>query len=66
MSNQIKGTLEIDASRGVIYFHDNHNRTILRICRLEIPKDYDYKSLIDLTHMHGCSYSRDYTSKESK
>jgi hypothetical protein len=34
MTIEIRGTLEIDQDRGVIYFHDEHGRTAMRICSL--------------------------------
>lgn len=54
------GTLEIDESRGVIYFHDADGVTVLRICRLPkpIPDPYDNggDTLLDITHMVGASW----------
>jgi len=61
MSLKFKGELEIDVTRGVIYFHLSDRKqmekkgiiTLLRICRLKIP--HNFKS-IDITHMEGASY----------
>lgn len=58
----IKGELEIDHKRGVIYFHTLDENTvttfggvtILRICNL--PKPIPRKSLLDITHMRGQSW----------
>lgn len=59
MSYKIKGELEIDADRGVIYFHSESGQTIgqtlVRICKLPTPIPL-YRSLLDITHMHGCSW----------
>jgi hypothetical protein len=54
-NSMIKGQLEIDHDRGVIYFHSLTGQTELRICRLPypIPKD----KLLDITHMYGCSWN---------
>jgi len=53
----IEGQLEIDHTRGVIYFHNNRGITVLRICRLgDIPPDTVH---IDLTHMTGVMIERD-------
>jgi hypothetical protein len=59
----IPGTLEIDAARGVIYFHlDNPGNvdkmgtvTVLRICRL--PPIPNLNVLLDITHMVGVSWA---------
>jgi len=52
MNTKIKGELEIDHARGVIYFHSNSTGcTILRICRLgKLQKGIES---IDITHMVG-------------
>jgi hypothetical protein len=52
MTTRIKGELEIDHSRGVIYFHNEKTGwTVLRICRLgKIKKSVKH---IDITHMIG-------------
>lgn len=57
------GQLEIDAERGVIYFHANNQEvakkfgsvTLLRICQLPTPIP---ERAIDLTHMHGVDYAK--------
>lgn len=47
MSITIKGELEIDHVRGVVYFHDEKGKTVLRICQLgKMKKDVKY---IDVT-----------------
>ena len=63
MITKLNGYLEIHHERGVIYFHTSrpseagrfNTITILRICSLPkpIPKDHS----IDLTHMHGVSFT---------
>jgi hypothetical protein len=58
---KIKGELEIDEERGVIYFHADLDQgvcpTPLRICRLPrpIPTVSDAVSL-DVTHMVGADW----------
>lgn len=62
MTTQIKGVLEIDHERGVIYFHTDDEEvaakyltvTILRICRL--PKPIPANRGLDITHMYGCDW----------
>lgn len=57
-SIHIKGELEIDKDRGVIYFHsDEHCRTILRICNLPkpIPNEVIEEGM-DITHLHNASW----------
>lgn len=58
----IAGELEIDAERGVIYFHVASQElveqfeavTVLRICRLPAPIPIDRP--LDITHMFGCDW----------
>jgi hypothetical protein len=58
---RIKGELEVDSERGVIYFHTWNARvasvwggtTLLRICGLPTP--IPLKQL-DITHMHGANW----------
>lgn len=57
---KIKGELEIDNDRGVIYFHCKRNPrnivTLLRICNLpKIPKDVIF---IDITHGVNVNYEK--------
>uniref|UniRef100_A0A6M3LU06 Uncharacterized protein n=1 Tax=viral metagenome TaxID=1070528 RepID=A0A6M3LU06_9ZZZZ len=59
----IKGELEIDHERGVLYFHSYEppliGTTVLRICRLPrpIPKiKSDFA--IDITHMIGQNWTK--------
>jgi len=60
MTIEIKGTLEVDLNRGVIYFHTNQpvyskrgrvgNLTLLRISKLKFPKGFDPKlDQLDIT-----------------
>lgn len=56
---KMKGELEIDEERGVIYFHATETGdTKLRIGMLPapIPDVKDYGRMLDITHMHGCSW----------
>lgn len=63
---RIQGELEIDQSRGVIYFHLTNLKdiegydaiTLLRICRLPapIPDPINPGGMLDITHMHGVSW----------
>ena len=59
MTTTQQGALEIDHDRGVIYFHDEHGKTIFRICRLPkpIPQIDDWHDLLDVTHMTGVSWN---------
>jgi hypothetical protein len=51
------GEIEIDYTRGVVYFHSATGNTILRICKLKIPDSFDPAiDLLDITHMVGASY----------
>lgn len=54
----IKGELEIDTERGVIYFHVTRTgHTALRICRLKIPEGFDPgMDMIDITKPEMISY----------
>lgn len=55
----INGILVIDHGRGVIYFHSDDCEplpTILRICSLPTPIPNPIQELLDITHMHGCSW----------
>lgn len=55
----IKGVLEIDQNRGVIYFHsDKTGHSPLRICQLPrpIPNPSAYGTCLDINHMDGCSW----------
>lgn len=61
MSQYIRGQLEIDHDRGVIYFHDaNFGITKLRICNL--PKPIPEHLQLDITHMVGTNW---FTEKET-
>lgn len=51
MTTTINGRLEIDHSRGVIYFHSTLGITILRICSLPVP--IPEGRTLDITHLHG-------------
>lgn len=55
----MQGVLEIDAERGVIYFHANDTgHSALRICRLPkpIPNPMECCFGLDIVHMHGCNW----------
>jgi len=60
----IKGELEIDSERGVIYFHTNDEAevdrcntvTILRICRLPTPVPSHQQ--LDITFGHGINWGK--------
>jgi hypothetical protein len=56
---EIKGILEIDENRGVMYFHDESTgMTALRISRLPTPiPDPVRGEMLDITHGHGASWS---------
>ena len=64
MTTKYDGQLEIDAERGVIYFHVYGplaaerigSVTLLRICQLPTPIPTDTQ--IDVTHMYGVSYHK--------
>ena len=62
MSILLNGQLEIDAERGVIYFHSKETgATVLRICNLPKPipeTDAGMRRGIDITHMVGCDWER--------
>jgi hypothetical protein len=51
----LRGLLEIDHARGVVYFHaSSTGHTVLRICRLgRIPRPV---SQIDVTHLVGVGF----------
>ena len=61
MTRKFRGELEIDADRGVIYFHaespvtavEYGSVTILRICNLPTPIP---KKSLDVTHLVGCDW----------
>ena len=57
MISKLKGKLEIDHGRGVIYFHsDRLGKVVLRIRNLPTPiPDIDEVQL-DIT-MHGCNWN---------
>ena len=60
MTIKFEGELEIDQARGVIYFHaTNTGDTKLRVCSLPtpIPDVSEYGQMLDITHMHGASWS---------
>ena len=54
----IKGELEIDQERGVVYFHSEKGHSALRICQLPtpVPDPSEYGIQLDISHMHGCSW----------
>lgn len=57
---EIRGVLEIDYRRGVIYFHPEEGQfkgnTLLRICSL--PKPIPAYEQLDITHMRGASWKK--------
>jgi hypothetical protein len=63
---RLKGELEIDHNRGVIYFHltdahDIYNREVmtpLRLCNLPKPIPPIKGRMLDITHMVGCDWSK--------
>lgn len=66
MNTVIKGSLEIDHERGVVYFHSDEIMyapgsstavyvTVLRICRLPAP--IPINKPLDITHMYGTDWS---------
>lgn len=55
MTTKIRGQLEIDRERGVIYSHSvKTGFTVLRICSL--PKSIPEDRPLDITHMTGCNW----------
>jgi hypothetical protein len=58
MTIKIRGELEIDQDRGVIYFHSlEQGITALRICNLPKPiPDPRINGMLDITHMHGATW----------
>jgi hypothetical protein len=66
MTQIIDGQLEIDAERGVIYFHSAETgQTVLRISRLPHPVPIAGEStLLDITHMYGVSWDSRKTCQE--
>jgi hypothetical protein len=59
VSTKIKGELEIDSERGVIYFHAMQGQfkgvTLMRICRLPAPIPVDKQ--LDITFDYGCDWT---------
>jgi len=57
MTLKIKGELEVDSARGVVYFHSEHGYTALRICHLPIPiPNPKPGEPLDITHLIGCNW----------
>lgn len=56
MSHQLKGVLEIDETRGVIYFHHETEVTTLRISNLPVPVPIENTNLLDITYGVGVSW----------
>ncbi len=59
MITTLQGELQIDHSRGVIYFHQHSEDavpTVLRICQLPKPIPQVQDRMLDITHMHGCDW----------
>lgn len=62
MNTRIQGELEIDHTRGVIYFHSKGG-TVLRICRLPKPIP-QVGELLDITYLYGVSWEgKQFTAK---
>jgi len=59
VTQKINGQLEVDSDRGVIYFHANSGKTLLRICGLDwVPKKLT--CLFDITRpTNTCYYTTD-------
>lgn len=55
IKTEITGVLEIDHYRGVIYFHNLHGMTVLRICSLPKPVPLG-DTMLDITHMTGANW----------
>lgn len=56
------GEIEIDLHRGVVYFHSATGITILRICGLSFPKEFDPQiDQMDITLRPSVSYIRNRT-----
>jgi hypothetical protein len=68
MKTVLKGELEIDHERGVIYFHITDPKamlsrtvvTALRICNLPRPIPQIQDRALDITHMTGCDWPGEY------
>jgi len=58
MITTVKGQLEIDHDRGVIYFHNTKGITLLRICSLpKVPHlQAPIPIMLDVTHKYGTSW----------
>jgi hypothetical protein len=53
------GEIEIDLHRGVVYFHSATGITLLRICGLDFPKDFDPQTgQMDISIRQPVSYTR--------
>jgi hypothetical protein len=56
MNVEYKGILEIDYTRGVIYFHDSSTgQSMLRICGLKLGNVYEEVDFIDITKPENIS-----------
>ena len=74
MTTRLKGELEIDHERGVIYFHLTSGRDVgrrlvqtpLRICNLPKPIPLIYNKSLDITHMVGCDWPGEYPYNKGK
>lgn len=57
MAETIKGELELDNNRVVIYFHNAKDGcTVLRICNLPTPIPNWKSAGLDITHMINCNW----------
>ena len=59
MTYRQSGEIEIDLHRGVVYFHSATGLTLLRICNLSFPKNFDPQiDQIDISVRVPISYVR--------
>lgn len=59
MTYRQSGEIEVDMHRGVVYFHSATGITLLRICGLDFPKNYDpQRDQLDISVRLPVSYVR--------
>jgi len=59
MTYKQEGEIEIDMHRGVVYFHSATGITLLRICGLSFPKEFDPQiDQMDITIKQSVGYIR--------
>lgn len=62
MTYKQAGEIEIDLHRGVVYFHSATGITLLRICGLDFPKEFDpQRDQMDISIRPSVSYVRSRT-----